>query len=139
VAVARYLADKSAYARMHLEPVRERLAPLLTHGLVATCPLVDLEILFSCRSPDEYESVLLERAGLERVEIEPADWDAAVGVQRALAAAGRHRVAGIPDLLLAAVALRHRLVLLHYDQDFDAIATVTGQPVEWVVPQGSTS
>jgi hypothetical protein len=27
--------------------------------------------------------------------------------------------------------------VLHYDSDFDHISAVTGQPTEWVVPQGS--
>jgi hypothetical protein len=27
--------------------------------------------------------------------------------------------------------------VLHYDQDFDQIGKVTGQPCEWVVPAGS--
>jgi hypothetical protein len=29
------------------------------------------------------------------------------------------------------------LTMLHYDADFDLIASVTGQPCEWVVPPGS--
>jgi len=29
------------------------------------------------------------------------------------------------------------LTVLHYDHDFDLIAEVTGQPVEWVVPRGT--
>ena len=28
------------------------------------------------------------------------------------------------------------LVVLHYDHDFDLIASVTQQPVEWIVPAG---
>jgi len=27
--------------------------------------------------------------------------------------------------------------VLHYDGDFDMIASLTGQPAEWVVPPGS--
>ena len=41
------------------------------------------------------------------------------------------------DLLVAAAAERAGLTVLHYDQDFDLIAEVTGQPTEWVVPRGS--
>jgi hypothetical protein len=26
---------------------------------------------------------------------------------------------------------------MHYDADYDRIAEVTGQPVEWVVPRGT--
>ena len=29
------------------------------------------------------------------------------------------------------------MTVLHYDADFDTIATVTRQDVEWVVPRGS--
>jgi hypothetical protein len=36
-----------------------------------------------------------------------------------------------------AVAERKRVILLHYDGDYDLIADVTGQPVQWVVPRGT--
>jgi hypothetical protein len=54
-----------------------------------------------------------------------------------LAGRGKHRCAGIRDLLVAAVAEEHRATILHYDRDFDHIAEVTGQPVRWVVPPGT--
>ena len=44
---ARYLIDKSALARMSLEPVRERLAPIIEAGEAATCAVIDLEVLYS--------------------------------------------------------------------------------------------
>jgi hypothetical protein len=40
------------------------------------------------------------------------------------------------DLLIAAAAEVAGLVVLHYDRDYHRIATVTGQPCEWVVPAG---
>jgi predicted nucleic acid-binding protein len=43
----------------------------------------------------------------------------------------------IPDLVVAAVAEIAGLKVLHYDHDFDLIADVTGQPMEWVVPPES--
>jgi predicted nucleic acid-binding protein len=43
----------------------------------------------------------------------------------------------IPDLLMAAAAEAAGLRALHYDADFDRIAEVTGQPVEWVVWRGT--
>jgi len=42
-----------------------------------------------------------------------------------------------PDLLIAATAERHGLVVVHYNSDYDLIAAVTDQQTEWVVPQGS--
>lgn len=43
----------------------------------------------------------------------------------------------IADLIIAAVAERHRVTVLHYDADYDLIAEITGQPTQWVVPRGS--
>ena len=106
-------------------------------GLVATCSMIDVEILFSCRSPAEYAAVLAERAGLERLDITQADWDRAIDVQHHLASRSRHRGAAIPDLLIAAVAERHRVTVLHYHHDFDEIGSVTRQRMQWVVPPGS--
>jgi hypothetical protein len=31
------------------------------------------------------------------------------------------------------------MAVIHYDHDFDRIAAVTGQPVEWVVPAGTAA
>lgn len=56
-------------------------------------------------------------------------------VQRLLAGRSQ-RGRKIPALLIAAAAEAEGLVTLHYDQDFDKIAEVTGQPCEWVVPAG---
>jgi hypothetical protein len=38
---------------------------------------------------------------------------------------------------VAAAAQLAGLTVLHYDADFELIATVTGQDVEWIVPRGS--
>ena len=139
MAVAQFLADKSALARLHHPAVSSFLAPLIDSGLIATCALVDLEVLFSCRSPAEYDAVREERLGFERLDIEPSDWARALEVQRRLAARAQLRAVGIPDLLLSAVAERHRVTLLHYDRDFDVVAAVTRQPMRWVVPPGSVA
>lgn len=131
-----YLADKSALARSHLEPVAQVLEPLFDAGQVVTCPIIDLELLFSARNEAEHRSLRAELAVLRSFPIDERITDRAVEVQGLLAATGRHRVP-IADLLIAAVAERNDLVVLHYDRDFDTIAAVTAQPVEWVVARGS--
>ena len=45
---------------------------------------------------------------------------------------------GLADLVIAAVAERHRVAIMHYDADYDLIATVTGQQAEWV-PRGTVA
>jgi len=47
------------------------------------------------------------------------------------------RAVGLPDLLVAALAERERVTILHYDGDYDLIAQVTAQPMQWVVPRGT--
>jgi predicted nucleic acid-binding protein len=70
----------------------------------------------------------------------PSDDDAftrVLEIQRHAVNAGFHRALSLPDLLVAATAEAHRRTVLHYDCDFDMIATLTGQPTEWVAPPGS--
>ena len=58
----RYLADKSALARSHLPSVAQRLTPLYPSGRIATCPIIDLELLYSVRKGTEH-SLLRRPAG----------------------------------------------------------------------------
>lgn len=57
----------------------------------------------------------------------------------ALARHGKHRAVRLPDLLIAAVAERLDLCILHYDADYELIAGVTHQRTLWIVPRGSVS
>jgi predicted nucleic acid-binding protein len=135
---ATFLADKSALARVAEPAVGHRVGPLLLAGELASCSIVDLEMLYSAKDPRAFESIqALRRASYERVLIEQADFDRAVDVMEALSRKSQHRGVAIPDLLIAAVAERAGLVVLHYDSDFDRIALVTEQRMEWVVPRGT--
>lgn len=137
-AVARYLADKSAIARLRYPSVASVLSPLITAGLVATCGVIEFEILWSTRSSAEFDEVRADRNdAYEWLPIDDSQWRRAIDVQRELWATGQVRAVPLPDLLIAAVAERHNIVILHYDADFDRIAAVTGQQVKWVVPRGS--
>ena len=121
---------------MTFAAVSERLAPLILDGQVATCAIVDLEILYSARSLREYERVRAERNHLTSLNMTAEVTARALDSQHRLARRGQHRVP-IPDLLIAATAHEYGLTILHYDRDYDRIAAVTGQPTEWVVPRGS--
>lgn len=137
---ARFLADKSALARVALPAVEERVAPLLFAGELATCGIVDLEMLFSASDQrDLLDELRIRRASYELVAMEQSDFDRAIEVMAKLAKKSQHRGVTIPDLLIAAVAERAGLTVLHYDSDFDRIAAVTHQKIEWVVPRGSVT
>ena len=135
---ARFLIDTSAAARMGVPAVRERLAPLISGGVVATCARLDAEALYSARGPAEYEQVWADRrAAYEYLPTEDGHWQRAFDAQRELARTGRHRAVGIADLLTAVLAGEHRLTLVHYDADFDIAAQVIDFDHRWVVPRGS--
>lgn len=132
-----YLIDKSALARMPDPRVQARLVPILETGEAATCAMIDLEVLYSTRNAREHGRTRRRRALAYRyVELTEAMFQRAIDVQGLLALRGQHRVP-LPDLIVAAVAEQAGMVLLHYDRDFDRIAAVTGQAVEWVVPTGT--
>ena len=139
MAAATHLVDNSALGRLRTKPsVAARLEPLILDGLAATCTVTELEQLFSARSGDEHREWREEIAlRFVRVAIDQRTLDRAVEVQGLLAEKAQHRAASIPDLVVAAAAERAELTVLHYDADFELIATVTGQPTEWVVPRGS--
>lgn len=134
---ARYLIDKSALARMIHEPVRRRLAPIIESGKAATCAIIDLEVLFSARNYHELVKIRRRRnLAYYRVPLNEDIFKRAIDVQAELSRTGRHRVP-IPDLIIAAASESASLTTLHYDKDFDTIAEVTGQPVEWVAERGT--
>ncbi|MFH2009320.1 MAG: PIN domain nuclease [bacterium] len=134
---ARYLVDKSALARMIHEPVRERLAPIIEAGEAAACAIIELEVLFSAQNHEDHQRIRRRRRlAYEQVELTEQIFDRAIAVQAELAKKSRHRLP-IPDLIIAAAAEASSLTVLHYDQDYDRIAEVTGQDMEWVVERGS--
>jgi predicted nucleic acid-binding protein len=137
-AVASHLADTSALARLQRPAVAAVLGPLIEAGLVATCGVIEFELGWATRSGDEFDLVRADREeGYEWLAIHDEDWHRALDVQANLWHSGRVRAVGFPDLLIAAVAERERVTLLHYDSDYDLVAEITGQPMQWVVPRGT--
>ncbi|MBA2471356.1 MAG: PIN domain-containing protein [Pseudonocardiales bacterium] len=133
-----YLADTSAIARVACPAVHQELSRLGRLGLLATCVTVDLEVLYSARTPAEHATTAARRAaGLVDLPLNSDIGARARAVQAMLAARSQHRAAGIVDLLTASTAEHYHAIVLHYDSDFDHIAAVTGQDTRWVVPRGS--
>ena len=137
-AVARYLADTSALARLRHPGVAAVLAPLIESGVVGTCGVIESGLGWAARSGSEFDQVRADRdVGYEWLATHDEDWRRAFDVQAALWRGGRMRAVGLPGLPIAAVADRERVTVLHYDGDYDLIAQITGQPVQWVVPRGT--
>jgi predicted nucleic acid-binding protein len=136
-AVASYLADTSALARLRHQAVAAVLGPLIEAGLVATCGVIEFEFGWATRTAAEFDQLRADRdTGYEWLATHDEDWRRALDIQAVLWRSGQIRAVGFPDLLVAAVAERERVTVLHYDADYDVIAHVTRQPTQWVVPRG---
>jgi predicted nucleic acid-binding protein len=138
--LATYLADKSALTRRDTRPeVRAVIEPLMLSGAIATCGIVDLELLYSASSPAVYAELAVVLRALPRVSVTEAVLDRALEVQAGLAERSQHRAVPLPDLIVAACAEVADLTVLHYDADYDRIAAITGQQTRWVLSRGSVA
>jgi predicted nucleic acid-binding protein len=133
-----YLADTSVYVLQGRHPeVRKRFETLLAEGRLAACQLTALEYLNNAPDPKSYEILLRAMHGHRWMDVSAQAMDRALQVHRALAAASQHRHFRLPDLIIAATAELNNATVLHYDADYDRIARMTGQPMEWVAAKGS--
>lgn len=132
----RYLVDTSALARARQAVVGDRLTALAQAGRLWSCRLIDLEVVYASRARDVAE-VIEERRALPEAPITADVMHRALQVAGTMAAAGLHRGAKPVDLVIAATAEAADLAVLHYDDDYDRISSVTRQPTEWVAPAGT--
>lgn len=137
MAIGRYLADKSAFEQQrHSEAAAGLLRALAGDGTLYMTEMVALELLYSARGREDYDSRRVELESLPWLHLTEAVAARALDIQHRLAATTSHR-RPIPDLLVAATAIEHDATLLHYDADFDAIAAVTDLRARWIVVRGS--
>jgi predicted nucleic acid-binding protein len=133
-----FLADTSAYSIGRRIPAAEtRLRRLAADGVLATFLTVDLELGYSAGDPREHQGIFRVRGQLVQLACTDEIAIRARQVQALLAANSQHRAAGVMDLLTAAAAEHYGASVLHYDADFDHIALVTGQSVDWIIPRGT--
>lgn len=132
-----WLVDSSAITRLVHAEVAEVVGPLLNASQIGTCGVVDLCLNGALRDLAVLPAVSAMRsASFHWLAIEDKDFRRALEVQALLAEHGQ-RMARWPSLLVAAVAERYRVAVLHYDEDFDLITKVTMQDTQWIVPAGS--
>jgi predicted nucleic acid-binding protein len=133
------VADISVWYRI-AKPALAWFQTAVVAGEVGVCDVVMMELLYSARDSADYENTERNLLACPFYPVEPADWAEARRVWRALARSGPgplHRQVGHQDLLIAAVAARNGLTVVHYDADYETIARITGQPVRWAAPRGT--
>jgi len=136
--LAQFLIDKSAFACIVSNSViRSTVADLVIAGRVATCAVIDLEILYSARSASAFHEIRRELSMIPKAPINQDVCERAMEIQYALSKKSMHRSVTLPDLLIAACAEMAGLIVLHYDKDFDVISEITKQETRWISPRGS--
>jgi predicted nucleic acid-binding protein len=139
---ATLLIDNSAWARLGDPALDEQrvteLADAIEAGRLATCLPFLLEVGYSARSARDHDHLLQELLALTHFAIDEDVERRALDAQRQLARVGHHRLPPV-DLLVAAIADRHRLGVLHYDRDYDLIAEKTDLDFEsiWLAAPGT--
>ena len=140
---AGWLLDNSAWARLDhatlTEARRSEIAGRLDTGrLHISLPFL-LEAGVSARDAGDWVLIARDLEALPEASIDAVVERRAREAQQDLARAGLHRTVPPVALLLAALAERHRLTLLHYDHDFDRLREHTDLELvaEWLAPAGS--
>ena len=82
------------------------------------------------RNPDEFAEIREDLSALPDCPIGKEQWSRALWVYERLSGSGgaHQRSVKHPDLLIAAAAEAAAVTLLHYDEDYERIAAITGQP-----------
>src|SRR5258708_7122349 len=136
------LLDNSAWARLaHASLPRSRsdeVADAVEAGLVFVSLPSLLEAGYSAQNASGHRELINELRALPWAMIDSAVERRAIDVQGQLARAGHHRIPPV-DLLIAALAERHELGILHYDHDYDIILGKTDADFEsiWLARAGS--
>jgi predicted nucleic acid-binding protein len=101
----------------------------LLDGEIAVCDLVRMEVLAGARSDEHLRDLrgLLARASI--IATEPTDYEDAAALYRTCRRGGA-TVRKLIDCLIAAVAIKADIPVLHADADFDVLAHHTQLRIE---------
>lgn len=108
-------------------------------NILATSDIAVLEAGFWARSTADHDRIVSGmREGALLLPLGAALGAVAVELQSRLVSQGRGRAVGVLDLLHAATAIVHNAVVVHYDADFEQLASVDPRlRHQWIVPRGS--
>ncbi len=116
----RYVIDSSALWRvMRDDALRSAWSDVITVGAIGSCPPQRAEFRRSARNVDEYDQMGSMFEDLyPDTPVPKSAWRWIDAAQHRLARHGAHRALSVADLLVAATAAHHGLVVLHDDNDF---------------------
>ncbi len=117
------VGDTSAWVRQRDPEVLLRWKATIEAGLLASCPVVALEILAGARNESDFADLDRALSALPQAPVTAGACAAALGASRALRGSRRLPAA---DYLIAAAAAERGFGVLHHDRHFDVLASVLG-------------
>lgn len=117
------VVDTSAWVRQREAAIQPRWTATLQAGLIASCPVVALELLAASRNDDEYAALAQALDALPQAPVTASACRAALAASRDLRGSRRLPAA---DYLIAAAAAERGFGVLHQDRHFDKLAQVLG-------------
>ena len=139
---AELLLDNSAWVRLADESLPaervDEIARAMEERRIAVCLPFLLEAGYSARNAAEHRELLRELLALPLLRIDAQVERRAIDAQGQLARAGHHRLPPV-DLMMAAIAERHGIGVLHYDGDYEILGTRTDLRFTsvWLASRGS--
>src|SRR5258708_39360973 len=106
LAVARYLADKSVWARLRQPAILSVMNEYVERGLIGPCPIVELEILFSARTGPDQTHFRRQREAFEYFPLTDESARRPIELPGLRAQRAQRRSVSIPNLLGAATPER---------------------------------
>jgi predicted nucleic acid-binding protein len=106
-------------------------------GRVLVCDLVVMELVRLAANGARARELAERLHAFEPLPMPESLWSRAREVQLAMAASGDHRRVPPTDLAIAITAELSDVPLVHYDRDYERIATITKQHHSWFVPNGT--
>ena len=131
-----YLVDTSVWIHA-LRPaghpsIRSLLRPLIVSGETAITDWILLELMTGLLASERKEALLQWFAPITRLPFEAAWWDVALDHAARLRKRGTSPTA--PDCLIATVAIKHQVPLIHCDADFEAMKPILPlQTLDWTL------
>lgn len=133
-----HLVDNSVWQRIAQPVVFEAMSALSRSGaLAATTPQM-LEYGHSARNPRDFDILMQKLESFVLLIPDVNCHKQAMAVQHALWHNARVRGAGAFDIQIAAIAIRHGVTVVHYEKNFQTIASVVPEfSQHWIAPRGS--
>jgi predicted nucleic acid-binding protein len=125
VAAIPLVVDSSAWLRQRDPAVRPRWQATLRAELLASCPVVALELLATTRDETAYTKLSAALDALPQAPVTASACRAALAASRELRGSRRLPAA---DYLIAAAAAERGFGVLHQDRHFDTLARVLRFP-----------